>query len=41
MTLAPAWYFVSERLKDAIEKEGFQSMRFEEIEEIDNKIKII
>lgn len=34
-------YFVSERLKDAIEKEGFQSMRFEEIEQIDNKIKII
>ena len=34
-------YFVSERLKEAIEREGFQSMRFEEIENIDNRIKII
>jgi hypothetical protein len=30
--------FVSERLKEAIEKEGFQSMRFEEI---DSRIKIV
>lgn len=33
--------FVSERLKEAIEKEGFQSMKFEEIEKIDDSIKII
>jgi len=34
-------YFVSERLKIAIENNGYQSMRFEEIESIDNKVKVI
>lgn len=33
-------YFVSERLKEAIEREGFQSMRFEDIESIDNQIMV-
>jgi hypothetical protein len=33
--------FVSERLKDAIEKEGFQSMMFEELDEKKFKIKIV
>jgi hypothetical protein len=33
--------FVSERLKNEIQKNGFESMRFEEIEQVDNRIKII
>ena len=32
-------YYVSERLKDAIEKERFTGMRFQEIEEMDKRIK--
>jgi hypothetical protein len=33
--------FVSERLKNEIQKNGFESMMFEEIESIDNKVKVI
>ncbi len=34
-------YYVSEQLKIAIEKEGFTGMAFQEIEEMDNRIKVM
>ena len=34
-------YFVSEKLKNAIEKEGFTGFAFQEIEEMDKRIKVI
>ncbi len=34
-------YFVSEKLKNAIEEKGFTGMRFKEITEIDNRIEVI
>lgn len=33
--------FVSERLKLAIEENGFTGMAFEEIEEVDKRLKVI
>lgn len=34
-------YFVSEKLKNAIEKEKFTGFAFQEIEEMDTRIKVI
>lgn len=36
-----AGYYVSERLKNAIEEKGFTGMTFQEIEEMDKRIKVI